>query len=488
MSTRADTEDGQSYQRHKVQLTRTMSTRAGNVFNKDEDFINVFFEIVKDKQSSDARSFVMKRSGTTSVIPSVASSEVRGKIYWEDQYKLVYCVGRDVYVYNATTGVSTTITNVFGTSTGDVTFVEYLYDNNSVVLVGTDGTTLVTIDSSNTVVTCTDPDLPQHLPYLVFIDGYILLVKINTADIYNSDLNNPLSWTSGNFISAEMSPDLLKRLCKVNNYVVALGTESAEYFYDAGNATGSPLSRNDSPVKINTYLGGLSQFGNDVFYIGKNLGGQPSVFQLKDFKIEELATPSIIRYLALLTEDSSTWRTSVITMQGHALLLVAAGSKSYVYDLEEKLWGRFAYKGTDLMEIKYVTKVTTSTSNYLVFCFKNSDSTIYKFDDTLMQDSGTNYTCQIITEQSNFGTLNRKTMARFSLYADRTPANSNLTLYWTDDDFQSYQGPKSINMNQDLQSTYVMGSFRQRAFKLVYTGPYLLRLQEIEVDVNIGVS
>ena len=42
-------EDGQSYQRHTIQLTREMSTRSGNVYNKDEDFVNVLFELVKDR-------------------------------------------------------------------------------------------------------------------------------------------------------------------------------------------------------------------------------------------------------------------------------------------------------------------------------------------------------------------------------------------------------------------------------------------------------
>lgn len=488
MSKRADTEDGQSYQRHTIQIVREMSTRAGNIFNKDEDFVNVVFEIVKDKRASDSRDFVLKRSGSALQIPSVASSEVRGVIFWEDQGKYLYCVGTNIYVYTVATNTTATLSGVFATTSGDVGFTEYLYDTNNVVIVATDGTKLVTIDSSNTVTPCVDADMPQHLPYPVFIDGYILVVKVNTADIYNSDLNNPLSWTPGNFISAEMSPDLLKRLCKVNNYVVALGTESAEYFYDAGNATGSPLSRNDSPIKINTYLGGVSQFGNDVFYIGKTMGGHPGVFQLKDFKIEELSTPSIVRYLTLVTESNTTWRTNVIPMQGHTLLLVSAGQRSFVFDLEEKLWGRFAYQGTELMDLKYVTKVTTDTINLAYFCFKNSDSAIYKFDDTLATDNGVNFTFQTITEQSNFGSLNRKTMSKFALYADRTPNDSNLQVYWTDDDFQHWQGPKSINMNQDLQSTYVMGSFRQRAFKLQYTGPYILRLQYIEVDINMGVS
>lgn len=481
------TENGDSYQTHPIQLVREIATRAGNV-DKDEDFLNILFEIVKDKQADDSRKFVLKRSGNTSLIPSVAGTEVRGQFYWEDQGKFLYSVGRNVYVYTMSTGTTVTLTNVFATSSGDVGFTEYLYDNNTVVMIATDGTTLIQIDAANAVTTCVDADMPVHQPYPVYIDGYILVVKVATADIYNSDLNNPLSWTAGNFISAELSPDLLRRLCKVNNYVVALGTESAEYFWDSGNATGSPFTRNDSPVKINTYLGGLSQYGNDIYYIGKSVGGQPSVFMLKDFKIEELSTPSITRYLSMVTESTSTWRTSIVTMQGHTVLVVSVGTKTYVYDIDEKLWGKFAYQSSTTFDIKFATRASTSTSSSTLFCFKNSDSAIYKFDDTLMQDNGVNYTCQVITEQTNFGTLNRKSMSNFTLQADRTPVDSSISLYWTDDDFQSYQGPRSINLNQDSQSCKNLGSFRQRSFKINYTGPYIMRLQAILVDINRGIS
>lgn len=483
------TEDGNSYQKYTVQLTREISTRAGNTPTKDEDFVNCLFELVKDKASHDQRDFILKRCGTADFIASQTSNEVRGMFYWEDQYKLFYAAAGNIYIWDFNTATLITLAAVFTTTSGKVGFTEYLYDTNQVVVMATDGTKLVRIDSSNVLTTCVDADLPTpHLPYPVFLDGYLLLVKSGTSDIYNSDLNDPMAWTPGNFISAEMQPDLLVGLAKVNNYVVALGSESVEYFWDAGNASGSPLSRNDSPIKINTFLGGLSQYGNDVFYVGKSVGGQFGVYMLKDFKVEEISTPSVVRYLNTVTELTSGWKTAIIAIQGHTVLLVSIGTLSFVYDLENKLWGRWSYQSLDNFPIVYSARVTTTTSRYTMFAFKGADSKIMFFDDPLMQDSSTNYPVQVITEQANFGTLNRKTMARFALYADRTPSDSNILVYWTDNDFQSYNGPRYINMNQDLQSTYILGSFRQRAFKLVYTGPSLLRLQSIEVDINKGIS
>ena len=487
MSTQV-TEEGQSYQRHRIQLIREIATRSGNIYTKDEDFVNVLFELIKDKKASDSRDFILKRAGTSQLIASQVSSQIRGMLYWEDQNKLLYSADKNIYVYNLNSNTLTILSTVFSTTSGDVGFTEYLYDNNTVVICATDGTTLVTIDSSNTVTTCADADLPSpHLPYPVFMDGYLFLVKSGTSDIYNSDLNDPLAWTAGNLISAEMQPDLLVRIAKVNNYLIAFGSESIEYFYDAANATGSPLNRNDSPIKINTYIGGLSQYGNDLYYIGKASGGQPSVFMLKDFKVDELGSPSVMRYLNFVTEAVSTWKTGIVAIQGHTVLLISAGDRTFVYDTENKLWCRWEFQNTTSFPI-IATCGIAGTNRKTVFALKGTSSAIYYFSDALMQDNSINYTCQIITEQANFGTLNRKTMSRFALYGDRTPSNSNILVYWTDNDFQSYQGPKYINLNQDLQSTYVLGSFRQRAFKLVYTDAYILRLQSIEVDINKGIS
>lgn len=482
-------DNGTSYHKYDVTLTREISTRSGNVYNKDEDFINTIFEFVREKEAEDSRTFIIKRSGVGSLVASQIANDTRGMLFWEDQTKLYYAAAGNIYIYNTVTNILVTLSSVFSTTTGEVGFTEYLFDTNVTTILATDGTTLIQIAADNSFTVCADADLPvPHIPCPVFIDGYLLLVKSGTADIYNSDLNDPFAWTPGNFISAEMSPDLLVKLGKVNNYLIAFGTESAEYFWDAGNATGSPFSRNDSPIKINAYLGGLCLYGNSVYYIGKNVSGQPSVFSLKDFSIDELASESVVRYLNFVTTDPSTWRTSVLACQGHTLLLVNAGSRSYVYDMETKLWGRFSYQQTDIMPVSYSVRAKSSTNRNSVFCMSGYNSEIFYLDDGLMQDKGINYTVQVITEQSNFGTLDRKTMPRFAFYADRTPANSNIQIYWTDDDFQSWEGPRDINMNQDLQSTYNLGSFRQRAFKLLYTDQYILRLQKIEVNVNKGIS
>lgn len=491
---RTPTQD--TYSAQRVSLFREIALRDGGASGKDENYVNVFFEGVAQSKMGDQRRFLMKRSGTSLAIPSVAASNVRGMHFWSDLNKLVYCVGRNVYVYNFNTSSSTTLSNVFATSTGPVGFTEFLYDNGTTKMVGSDGSAvsgIITIDSTNTVVTSSDVNLPQHDPNIVYLDGYLFLVQVNSGFILNSDLNNPLSYidpTTGQAIVPELEPDQVVRLAKVNNYLVAFGTNSIEYFWDAANASpDSPMQRNDSPVKINTYLAGFAQYGNTIYYVGVDYNGQPDVFMLKDFKIEAVGNASISRYLSTVFDDVSTWYGAVVSFQGHVFYVVNAGNNmTWAIDLRTGFVFKLAFQQNATFNLLLSTNMFNTANTRTFFVLNNGTSNIYRFDENVFQDVGTDFTCVVITENNDFGTLNRKTMGRFALYADRPSSNTNMLVQWSDDDYQTYNTGVSLNLNQDIPAVRQLGTFRQRAFKLTYTGNYPLRLQDIEVNINKGTA
>lgn len=482
-----------TYSSERVSLFREIALRDGGASGKDEDYLNVFIEIVKQSKAGDQRRFVMKRAGSTQQVASVVSENIRGMYYWADQSKLLYCVNNDIYVYNVNTGSSSTLSNVFSTTSGRVDFCEFLYDTGTVKVVATDGSStsgIITIDSSNTVVTASDAQLPAHNPNLVFLDGYVFAVETSTGKIFNSDVNDPLSWTTDAFIVAEQEADLTVKIAKVNNYLIAFGNNSIEYYWDAANAApDSPMQRNDSPIKYNGYIAGLSQYGNDLYYIGKDDHGQPDVFKLSDFKIENVGSPSISRYLNQAGSSISAWTGNIVGIQGHTFYVVSAGSsKTWAIDLDNNLVTRFAYQNSNTFDLLFTLSVKSSTNVRTYFCLNNNTSALYKFDESLYRDNGTNFSCVITTENNDFGTVNRKFMARLSLVGDRPPANSNISVQFTDDDYQTYSTARNINMNLNLPAIRQLGEFRNRAFKFTYTDNYPMRLQDIEVDINKGNS
>lgn len=489
---RAPTVD--TYSSQRVSLFREIALRDGGASGKDEDYLNVFSEIIRQSNTGDQRRFVVKRAGSTRVIPSVASAAIRGMHFWTDQNKLIYCVNNNIYIYNVSLGTTTTLSAVFSTTSGTVGFTEFLYDDGTTKMLVSDGSAtsgLITIDTSNTVVTCSDTDLPLHDPNIIYLDGYVFVVKKNSSIILNSDLNNPLAWTDpavGASIVPELEPDQVVRLAKVNNYLIAFGSTSIEYFWDAGNASpDSPMQRNDTPVKINTYLAGFAQNGNTIYYIGVDANGQPDVFMLKDFKIESIGSPTISRYLNTVSNSVSSWYGAIIGFQGHTFYLINAGlNKTWVIDLETKLISRFAYQGYSIFPMLQSTNIFNTANTLSYFTLNDGTSNIYRFDETLYQDYGNNFVCVVTTENNDFGTLNRKTMGRLSILGDRPSSNSGITVQWSDNDYQSFSTGTIVNLNQDLPCVKQLGSFRQRIIKLTYSDNFPMRIQDIEVDINKG--
>jgi hypothetical protein len=480
-----------TYSSEEIDLTREIALRAGNVANKDEDFVNVFLEDIKSKYAGDHRSFIIKRAGSSLLEASVTTGVVRGIHYWADLKRLYYSVGSTLYIKNFGTGVVTTISSFFGTTSGTIGFADYIYDNGTQTLVISDGTNLYLLDSSNTKTTVTDPDLPSpHEPHIQFLDGYIFLIKSNTGDIYGCEANDPTTWDPSNIINAEIEADVLVRLHKINNYLIAFGTHSIEYLWDAGNATGSPLQRNDTPVKRISYIAGLSQTSNISFFIGRDYRGKFNIYKMVDFKCDEVSTESISKYLTTtaISSDISTWTGAMVAYMGHTFYVVVAGTRTYCMDVASGIWTRLTYQAQTTFPILQSTVIQGTSAAYSIFFLNDNTSAIYKFDDTMYTDNGINFSCIIVTESCDFGTINRKNMHRLSIFGDRPPISATILVQWTDDDYQTYNTGVNVDLNQDLPCARKLGNFRQRSFRLTFTSNTLMRLQKMVADINKGNS
>jgi hypothetical protein len=477
-----------TYSSHRISLLNELQWRDGGAADKDEDLVNLFYSATGQLEQKDDKRLLMKRSGTTSKISSVAASDVRGMYFWADQYKLLYVVLNDLYIVDVNTLVSTTVNNWCVSTAGEVGFAEFLYSTGVSKIVMTDGTVLVTVDSAGTVVTAGAGFPTPHIPNPIFLDGYLFLVKTDTADIYNSVLDDPLTYV-GDLINAEIEGDKIRRIGKLNNYLVAFGSRSIEFFWDAANPTGSPLARNDTPVKYNNYFGGFAQMGNSIYFIGQEIEGETNVFELKDFSIKAFGTPTVTRYLNATTDGPTNWSGNVLSMQGNPFYVIGAGaSKTWMCNLKVGNWTRIAYQASSTFDIKDTVKVTTFTKTSTWFTLIGVTSTVYTFDDSIMQDNGTNFTCTIRTPTNDFGTLNRKTMSRLSFNCDRPNSTSLINVSWSDDDYQTYSTPITVNLDQDLPCCYRLGWFRQRSFVFTYTDNFPMRISDIEVDINKGRS
>lgn len=473
-----------TYKTEKILLMKEYNSRT-NSFSKDVDYLNVFFESTQNKLTGESYYDVMCRAGLQTFGSTLQSTNVRQVYYWESQEKYYIWVDDDIQIMNTSGTITATVTSALGTSSGSVAVTEFLYDNGTVKLVYTDGSSLRTIDTANTVVTSADADLPTPLiTSLVFLDGYLFVVKSGTSDIYNSNLNDPLAFTAGDFISAEMVPDTLTHIAKLNNYLIAFGSSSVEYFWDAANASGSPLQRNDTPVKFNGFLGGFAQLGNKVYFLGNNTESSPSIFVLEDFRIKELGNEALRRQLAL-TEAAWSAVAVMITFSGHSFYVVTLGSTTYAVDVETELWSRWAKAGFGNLNFLASTNSKSSTL-YLPVVYVVGDTKLAKFNQNITTDFDTAYSWQIITGLQDFDSYNTKALHRLIVVGDRPSTDTTMTIYWTDDDYQTYNLGQTVNLNQELPCIYQCGAFRRRAFKLTMSPTVPIRVRYLEADINVG--
>jgi hypothetical protein len=467
------TPENSTYSTKIVRLVKELNNR-GTDTSKDEDYFNVIPELIKNKNTKEDEINLIKREGSTSFISSVAAENTRGIFFWESQNQLFVAVNTAIRIYNATTGsLLTTIAVAFSTTTGEVGFCEFLYDTGTVKVVCTDGTSLMTIDSAGAVVVGVDADMPVHLPYPVFLDGYLFIIKAGTADLYNSNLNDPLAYTPGDFITAEMIPDTAVWLSRLNNYLVVGGNQSIEYFWDAAVASGSPLQRNDTPVKLAGLMGGMATIGNKIYLIANHNTSTPDVFELDDFKMKPVGNEAVRRHLKSLTISNLT------SIRGSCI-------SRYVLDLESKLWTRFGFQTNDNFAFIHMISSET-TGGYTTFFSISGTSVIYKTSNSLYQDDGTTFPIVIITGPEEFDTFRQKTMSRLTIWADAPTASSTGTLQWTDDDYQSFSTGLTFDLFHERPCVNRLGRFRQRAFKLTYTQNQPFRIESFEVEINKGI-
>jgi hypothetical protein len=474
-----------TYKTERVPLVKDVFLRSTNAY--DALYENCIIEVLKNKDTKQSDMAVVKRPGTqTSISSSLITSEFRGMYFWQKQNTLIYAIGNTFYFWNVANAIGTATSSASLTSTtGEVGFEEFLYSDGHVTVVWSDGTKLGEISTTFVVTTSADADLPTHLPHPVFLDGYIFVVKTGTQDIYNSDNDAPLSWTPSNYISAEMSPDSLLRIERMSNYIVALGSESIEYFYDAANASGSPLGRNDTFYKQVRYLGGSIRSGNKVYMIGKYDNGAPDLFVIEDSKVTPVGNQQIQRFLSRIT-DFTTMTGAIVTYDSNTMYIFTVGGSTFSYNIGTDFFTNWKYKTGTVFNIKYFD-VAYSTTEINTYMYNPDDNAVIKFSLGTFTDSGINYIMTVRTEPLDFDTLQMKFMGRLSLFVDNNNSAS-ISLKWTDDDYQTYSNTYPIILNQELPSIRRLGGFRKRAFIFTNTDNQPIRFRGFEVDLNMGNS
>ena len=312
-------------------------------------------------------------------------------------YKNAY----DAFYYSSATATSTQITDidypgyhtysissltsVSTTATATTSAAHGLAVNDTVVITGAtpsayNGTYTVTTvaDSTHFTYTFAGGTSPATgtisasggkvtVPGIVYLDGYFAVMDTN-AVIRTCVLNDPLSWNALDFIGANVEPGAGKAIAKTQSYIVAFKEWSTEFFYDAGNPTGSPLS----PVMNGFNLVGcangdsVANLDGILFWVSQTRQKGRGVHMMRGLEEAQISTPDVERVLGLST--LATVYSFGVKIAGHAfyVLTLVDQNVTLVYDVSSKTWAQWSSltEGTP----KAVTSITLVDTTATVVC------------------------------------------------------------------------------------------------------------------------
>lgn len=334
--------------------------------------------------------------------------------------------------------------------------------------------------------------VPQgHEPSFAYLDGYLCLIVKRTdgsksADIYNSDMDNPFSWSSSNFISAEMFPDNLSALARQNNYIVAFGESSIEFFFDNPSADtfGTPFARNESYTQQMGIAAPNVIMATEKFcaYIAQSASGGRAVWVLDGFSPKKISNEYIERMLDAEGTNIVNATGYGLRTNGHFLFVINLTSTTIVFDFEEQQWTQWT-SGSN----RFAYPSCTDNSSGKVILQHESNGNCYWLDPTVGTDAAdTNIPVEIITTKEDFETMRQKVLTKLTLTSDII-VNDTIDLRWSDDDYQTWSNWYTLNLSPRCVK-HQLGQFRRRAFHLKYTGNNPIRFEDFEFEFKQGVA
>lgn len=320
---------------------------------------------------------------------------------------------------------------------------------------------------------------------VVYLDGTIYVFQIATSRIYGSGIDDPTSWNALNYVSAAIEPDAPKALHKQLSYIIAIKEFYSEVFYDAGNPTGSPLSPvKGAKINFGTVDGRtVCECGGDVAWVARTREGGVTVVLVSSLKVHAISTPPIERLLQAADYSGAVYSWSV-KVDGHRLygVTVVNSNLTLVYDLTSGMW--YQWTSPDGGYLPF-SAASIGTANKVVFQHAH-DGDLYSLDLSATADVEDGvFAVDIYTPNFDGGTRREKTLSRLNLIGDQA-AGSTWSIWWSDDDYQTWQGPVTVDLSGDNPFVADLGSFRKRAFHLRLDANAHGRLRAVEAYLALG--
>ena len=183
----------------------------------------------------------------------------------------------------------------------------------------------------------------------------------------------------------------------------------------------------------------------------------------------------------------------MLRIQGHFfyVLNLDLNKRTLVYDFETKMWHEWNWFDQTLNAgaggytlFPMVGQAEIGNTSYMLH---DSDGYIYLADPDVYQDAGNPLRVQIQTSRFDGDTSMLKFVSRLSILGDYQPSTSNMSVYYSDNDFVTWKPTNGRTIDLATRAyLYRLGSFRRRSFLLISTANTRLRLEALELELTKG--
>ena len=320
----------------------------------------------------------------------------------------------------------------------------------------------------------------------VYLDGTTYVMDADATIRGCDDLNDPSAWTDVlNTLTAQIEPDGGVYLAKQLVYAIALKEWSSEVFYDAANATGSPLG----PVqgaKINhgcANQDSVQEIDGALLWVTTNRAAAPQIAMLDNLKFSIVSTKAIDRLLG--EADFSDVYSFGIKYEGHRYygITIVDSNVTLVYDIAERMWAQWTDTNGDYFPIS----ATTFNSDLGIILQHKSNGKLYLMDYSYFTDDGSVITTDIYTPNFDGGVRRRKQLTMMEFVGDQT-TGSVLQVRINDSDYEltKWSNFRRVDMAAKKPILSNCGTFMRRAWHIRHQCTTAMRLKAIELQIDIG--
>lgn len=450
----------------------------GGTADFDARLVNCYVESNRTLQGQVSEFWLYQRPGwAVHSQPPGTAAVGAGLFNWKND---VYAVFGDTLYKNGTP-----VTGTLNTAGGVYRFDQCMGATPKMQL--GNGVAAYNYDPTNGLVQITDPDFPTP-----FNKGWAYLngttyVSTPAAAIQGSAINDPTSWDPLNKLIAQIEPDGAVALAKHLVYVICFKEWTTEAFYDAANATGSPLGRVEG-AKANwgcLSADSVQDIDGALLWLGSTRGGNPEVLIMDGVKVQAISTKPVERLLA--AADLSVVYSWAAKLDGHRfyVLTLKNSNLTLVYDIDEGVWTQWATAGGNYLP--FVASCLDANRNVLLQ--HESDGRLYVLSNTYTSDAGTEIAVDIVTPNFDGGNRLSKQLNRMEVICDQA-AGSVLQVRFNDFDYNPAHWTqwRSLDLGSPRPYMTSCGSFYRRAYHFRHTSAAVRmpRLQAVELQLSVG--